>query len=121
MCDLPKELQFYSEALEPTFAHLIGKWYAQSQWMKKTYGPHSAAYVDSMQSWWWGMRAISRLLIACPGAIHASVALSNHMQDIKRMIEKELDIEFSFLDGDNLNFRGLVKFELEFPEFKELL
>jgi hypothetical protein len=120
MRDLPKDLQFTSEALEPAFTHMIGKWYAQSQWMKKTYGLHSAAYVDSMQNWWWGMRAMSRLMIACPDATHAAVALSNHMQDIKKMIEKELDIEFSFLDGYNLNFRGLVKFDLEFPEFEKV-
>ena len=58
-------------------------------------------------------------MIACPGACHAQVALSNEMQAIKRAIEGELDIKFSFTDGDSLNFRGLVKFQLEFPEFKE--
>lgn len=120
MRELPEDLKFHSEALEPTICHLIGKWYAQSQWMKQTYGPHSAAYVDSMEHWWWGMRSLSSLMIACKDATHASIVLSNHMQDVKRMIEKELDIEFSFLDGDNLNFRSLVKFDLEFPEFKEL-
>lgn len=119
MRDLPEELRVQSEALEPTFCHLIGKWFAQSQYMKETYGPHSAAYVDSLQNWWWGMRALSRVMIACPNACHAQVALSNEMQAIKQAIEGELDIKFSFTDGDSLNFRGLVKFHLEFPEFKE--
>jgi hypothetical protein len=117
MRELPRELQIHSEALEPTFAHLIGKWYAQTQWNKQTYGPHSAAYVDSMQNWWWGMRALSRVMIACPGATHACVALSNEMQMVKGIIERELGIKFSFLDGDTLDFRSLVTFDLEFPEF----
>jgi hypothetical protein len=120
MRDLPEELKFHSEPLEPTFTHLIGKWFAQSQYMKETYGAHSAAYVDSLQNWWWGMRALSRVLIACQGATHCQVAHSNEMQAVKRVIERELDIKFSFTDGDSLNFRALVPFELEFPEFKEV-
>ncbi len=118
MRELPKELQISSESLEPTFVHLIGKWYAQSEYMKTTYGSHSAAYVDALQNWWWGMESLSKLLIACQGAIHAHVVLSNEMQAVKRMIEQEIEIKFSFLDK-NLNFRQLVSFELEFPEFKE--
>lgn len=117
MRDLPQELQFRSESLEPTFCHLIGKWFAQSQYMKETYGPHSAAYVDALQNWWWGMQKLSGLLIVCPGAVHAQVALSNEMQAVKQAIERELGIKFSFTDGDSLNFRSLVPFELEFPEF----
>lgn len=117
MRDLPESLKIHSEEIEPSFCRLIGKWYAQTEYMKKTYGNHSAAYVDAMQNWWWGMRSLSRLMVACPGATHAAIALSNHMQDIKRMIEQELQIKFSFMDGDNLNFRSLVPFELEFPEF----
>jgi hypothetical protein len=118
MRGLPKDLQIRSEELEPTICHLIGKWYAQSQWMKKTYGPHSAAYVDSLNNWWYGMESLSRLMITCRDATHASLGVSNHMQRVKRMIEEELGIKFSFMDK-NLNFRQLVTFELEFPEFKE--
>lgn len=119
MRNLPEDLKFRSENLEPFFVHTIGKWFAQSQYMKKTYGPHSAAYVDSLENWWWGMRALSRIMIACPDATHCQVAHSNEMQLVKSAIEKELDIEFSFTDGDSVNFRGLVPFDLEFPEFKE--
>lgn len=119
MRDLPEDLKFHSEALEPFFVHMIGKWFAQSQYMKKTYGPHSAAYVDSLQSWWWGMRKLSSLLIVCPNATHCQVAHGNELQAVKRAIEDELGIKFSFQDGDSLNFRGLVPFDLEFPEFKE--
>jgi len=114
MNELPESLKIKSEALEPAFQHLIGHWYAQCEHMKKTYGKDSYAYVDAMQNWWWGMRKISSLLVACPGqAQHAQIAISNHMQDIKRMIERELDIEFSFMDGDDLNFRNLVKIPLK--------
>ena len=111
MRELPDELKIPSEAIEPTFAHMIGKWYAQTVYMKTKYGPHSMAYVDSMQNWWWGMESIARLLIACQGAVHAQVVIGNYRRDVKSMIEKELDIKFSFLDKD-VNFRGLVKFEL---------
>jgi hypothetical protein len=54
-----------------------------------------------------------------PIEVHAQVALSNHMLSVKKMIEEELGIKFCFTDGDNVNFRALVKFELEFPEYKE--
>lgn len=98
--------------------HLIGMWYCRTKYNKETWGPHSAAYVDSMQEWWWGMESLSRLLVVCPGATHAQVAFGNAMQDVKQMIQEELGIKFSFTDK-NLDFRGLVPFELEFREFNE--
>ena len=119
MKDYPPNLEFHSERLEPTITYLIGMWYCRSKYNKDKWGHHSAAYVDSMQEWWWGMRKLSSVLVVCPGVTHANVAFSNTMQEVKRMIQSELDITFSFQDGDELNFRSLVKFNLEFPEFEE--
>ena len=114
MRDFPADIAVRSEAIEPAFAHMIGRWFAQTQYMKKTWGPHSAAHVDAWQNFWWGMESLSKLMIACKGASHAGIATQNHHIDVKRMIEQELGIEFSFMD-ENVNFRRLVKFELTFP------
>lgn len=116
MKDYPQQLQFHSEALEPTFQHLIGKWYARSQHMKQTQGAQSAAYVDSLEEWWWGMKSLSRLMIVCPEATHATIALQNHMHEIKRLIEHEIGIEISFMESDTNapSFRNRVKFDLVF-------
>lgn len=115
MRTLPDHLLFRSEQLEPMFVHCVGRWFAQSQYMKETYGPHSAAYVDSLQEWWWGMEKLSSLLIVCQGAVHAQVAHGNEMQAVKAAIERELGIKFSFTDKQ-LNFRALVPFDLTFPQ-----
>lgn len=114
MRDFPDEIAVKSEEIEPAFAHMIGRWYAQTQYMKKTWGPRSAAHVDAWQNFWWGMESLSRLMIACQGATHAGIATQNHHLAVKKMIEKELCIEFSFMDKD-VNFRHLVGFALEFP------
>jgi hypothetical protein len=114
MNDLPEHLRIKSEALEPVMQHLLGHWFAQCQHFKTTEGPRSAAYVDAMQNWWWGMQKMNSLLVACQGTTHATIAWSNYMRSVKAMIEAELQIKFSFMDGDDLNFRALVPFELEF-------
>ncbi len=116
----PEELRIASEEIEPAMERMIGKWFAQSEYIRKKYGPHSFQFVDILDRWWFGMQALSRLTIATRDTVHAGLFVSNNSQVIAAYIKEHLGFnpitvraELG-LSKDLPPFRSLVKFEVDF-------
>lgn len=103
------ETTIVSEAVEPTAAYLVGRWYAKCEKARKRseelkakedggeyLTPHE--FLESERFWrecrnfWWGVRALNRVSIACEEAVHFALACGNVMRDVARYIEEHLGI-----------------------------
>lgn len=93
--------------IEPTAAYLIGKWLAKCEKARKrkdelnkkegdlTFDEHLEAtrFHKECRNFWWGIRALNRISIACEEATHFSIAIGNHMRHVADYIEKYLGVD----------------------------
>jgi hypothetical protein len=104
------ETTIVSEAVEPTAAYLVGRWYAKCEKARKrteeltakeesgenlTWDEFSEAerFLKECRNFWWGVRALNRVSIACEEAVHFALACGNVMGDVARYIEEHLGID----------------------------
>jgi len=104
------ETTIVSEAVEPTAAYLVGRWYAKCEKARKREAElkkkreageilnwreslEADAFYSECQNFWWGVRALNRVSIACKEAVHFSIACGNVMRDVANYIEKYLGID----------------------------
>lgn len=113
--------KFESEALEPTAQHCIGRWFHNCELslsVKKEIEAKCKAekrdmtfheYLDSEVFWsncstmWFGLVALTKLSIACDGAIHYCIALQNEKSKIAKYIDKHLGFD-PILDKKGFGF-----------------
>ena len=98
--DVPDHLKITSERIEPVFGYVLGRWYAQSEYMEKTYGRDSLEYIDALENLWHGIRCLSNLSSLCIDTHHASIAASNHTGQIATYIEAKLGFNPLSVDED---------------------
>ena len=96
--------------------YLIGRWWAKCEAQKAKYGNHNSRFIDECENFWFGIRALQSLSIACVEAVHFALAMNTNAQRADRYIEKELG--FSPIccreEIKKHSFRGVVSFEVEF-------
>lgn len=80
-----------SEMIEPFAAMLIGRLYARVEEAKKSGNPN--AIESAYSHLWWGAHGLEKIAIAAVTATHFSLASSNHICGIARMIQKDLGID----------------------------
>ena len=80
--DKPK---FVSEELEPVFALVTGRLWARVEWEREHGDEWSLA--SELENFWWGVCALEKLVIACDGATHCSLATSNNVRRAQALIE----------------------------------
>lgn len=101
-------VKFNSEELEPFAARLIGKWFNRCQKALKVRDDIVAKCkaekrpltfyesLDTEKFWsecsnmWFGLKGLTKVSIACKGATHFQIALSNEQSKISNYIEKYL-------------------------------
>ncbi len=104
--DVPDEIKITSEMLEPVFAQMIGRWWAQAEYMKTLYGKGSFEYADSLESLWYGLEECTNLASAALDAPHAVISMMNHQRMVDNYIEKELG--FSPILSPDTPFRSML-------------
>lgn len=104
------ETTIVSEAIEPTAAYLVGRWFAKCEkarkrrdelQKKRESGQHltwqesleADSFYSECRNFWWGIKALNRVSIACQEAIHFSLACGNVMMDVSKYIEEHLGID----------------------------
>ncbi len=101
-------LKIPSEMLEPFAAQMIGRWFhrcTQALEVKKeiekrlkdkkkepTFYEHLdiEKFHKECSNMWWGCKALTKLGIACDGAVHFCIALGNEQSRVADFIEKHL-------------------------------
>lgn len=78
--------EFVSEELEPTFALIVGRLWARVQW--EIDNGDEITLRNELESFWWGIQALEKLVIVCRGALHCSLATSNTVSQAQDLIEK---------------------------------
>jgi hypothetical protein len=99
-----------SEAIEPTAGYLIGRWWAKCEKARKRRDELNAKreagnhltweealeverFWKECRNFWWGVRALNRVSIACEEAIHFSLAMGSVMRDTADYIERYLGVD----------------------------
>ncbi len=80
-----------SEELEPTFAYLVGRWFAKCQAAHDRGDRDDLA--DACAYFWQGIIGLRKVCFACPEARHAGLAVSNHERQVAKMIQDWLGID----------------------------
>ncbi len=90
-----KELNIYSEDVEPTAAFIISRMFLQAQELRNTF-----QYEDAMKRLWTTVRAFNRIAISIRGngegretGTHFSIVMSNETSRIRGLITEELGID----------------------------
>lgn len=92
MTEKNKEPVFFSEDLGAMAQTCIGNWFRICEEATEQNLYHECC------NFWFGMRALSQLAIACnnardrTGAVHFSLALSNSKRDVAKYIEEKIGV-----------------------------
>lgn len=84
-----KTENFRSENLEGTASYCIGRWWKACEDVKED----REALDRACQRFWFGVKALNRLSILCPGAVHFSIVSSNEMRKANEYITMVLGIK----------------------------
>jgi len=87
---LPSDGKIVSEAIEPFACYLIGKWFAKCELARQA--GKNIELEDALQKLWFGVRAINRVAICCPEAVHFSIAANNETRRVASYIEECIGI-----------------------------
>lgn len=88
----PQLPEHNSEKIEPAFTHFIGIQWKRCELLYEHW-QETGEYMDqldfdsSIEIFWYGMKAWSKVHVACTGAHHMSLLLSSEMQRVKRYIK----------------------------------
>lgn len=94
----------HSELLEPFFAAVIARWGMQCINAKKAADAlpdDDTSYLADQIRWrvedtcrnaWWGIRALNRVVLACPDAHHAAIAIGNEKSRFSDLIESLIGV-----------------------------
>lgn len=85
--DVPDKLKIASERIEPTLAYIMGRWWAQAEHMRETYGQGSQEHADALETLWYGLERMSSLVGLCIDTHHAAVAIGNHIRETHKVVE----------------------------------
>lgn len=110
-----------SEMLEPFARQIISRWWDRCQTAlevkttidkkvkdeerEHTFHEHldCEKFYKECSNMWWGLKALSKIGIACPDAVHFNIALSNEMSNISNYIKKHLGFD-PILDKKGFGF-----------------
>ncbi len=107
--DVPNEIKITSEMIEPAFQSMIGRWFAQAEYMRETYGQASMEHADALENLWHGLNALSTVAGLCIDTKHASMVLVNHTRQVGNYIEGQLGFHPSAADRGEFPFRRLTE------------
>ena len=77
----------HREAIEPTAAYLVSRW-----WAKCESAPDEIALKDACQTYWFGVRTLSRLSCLTPEARHFGVVMTNEVRRAAHYIEEKIGL-----------------------------
>ena len=112
MTTLPKTefnpVDFASEIIEPTAAHLLGVWFHNCELARNLKDKIEKRCTDEKREMtfremldceqffnqcshmWWGLQSLNSLSIVTRGAVHFSIAVSNEMRKVSHYIKEHL-------------------------------
>lgn len=81
--------EIVSEAIEPTFAYLTGRWFNQVEKARQEHGDNDLHVIRECENFWSGMRGLQHVLWACRDNVcHTDVAHNNNMRKVADYIRE---------------------------------